>query len=99
VQTCVVHLIRASLRYVNYRDLKKVTAALRPIYTAANADAARLEFELSTSRAPFEHELLQAARVRNRAKPRRDEQSSAGRTPAADRGRRVDRCPCAGHAG
>jgi len=32
VQTCVVHLIRASLRYVNYRDLKKVTSALRPIH-------------------------------------------------------------------
>jgi putative transposase len=45
VQTCIVHLIRASLRYVNYRDLKKVTSALRPIYTAANADAARVELE------------------------------------------------------
>jgi putative transposase len=45
VQTCIVHLIRASLRYVNYRDLKKVTAALRPIYTAPNADAALAELE------------------------------------------------------
>jgi putative transposase len=45
VQTCIVHLIRASLRYVNYRDLKKVAAALRPIYTAANADAALIELE------------------------------------------------------
>ena len=39
VQTCIVHPIRASLRYVNYRDQKKVASALRPIYTAANADA------------------------------------------------------------
>jgi putative transposase len=45
IQTCVVHLIRASLRYVNYRDLKKVTCALRPIYTAENADAALVELE------------------------------------------------------
>ncbi len=45
VQTCIVHLIRASLRYVNYRDKKKVTSALRPIYTAANADAALIELE------------------------------------------------------
>jgi putative transposase len=45
VQTCIVHLIRASLRYVNYRDLKKVTTALRPIYTAANADQALIELE------------------------------------------------------
>ena len=37
VQTCIVHLIRASLRYVNYRDRKKVASALRPIYTAPNA--------------------------------------------------------------
>jgi putative transposase len=45
VQTCIVHLIRASLRYVNYRDLKKITSALRPIYTAANADQALIELE------------------------------------------------------
>jgi putative transposase len=45
VQTCIVHLIRASLRYVNYRDKKKVTTAMRPIYTAPNADAALDELE------------------------------------------------------
>src|SRR3954467_11463599 len=45
VQTCIVHLIRASLRRVNDRDLKKVTSALRPIYTAANADQAAVELE------------------------------------------------------
>jgi putative transposase len=43
VQTCIVHLIRASLRYVNYRDRKKVASALRPIYRAANADEALAE--------------------------------------------------------
>lgn len=45
VQTCIVHLIRTSLRYVNYRDRKKVASALRPIYSAANADAALVELE------------------------------------------------------
>jgi putative transposase len=45
VQTCIVHLIRASLRYVNYRHLKKVASALRPIYTAPNADAALDELD------------------------------------------------------
>lgn len=40
VQTCVVHLIRASLRYVSYTDRKKLAQALRPIYTAPTADAA-----------------------------------------------------------
>jgi putative transposase len=40
VQTCTVHLIRASLRYVGYGERKKLAAALRPIYTAPNAEAA-----------------------------------------------------------
>ena len=41
VQTCVVHLIRAAMRFVSYGDRKPVAAALKPIYQAANADAAR----------------------------------------------------------
>ena len=40
VQTCVVHLIRASMRFVSYSDRKAVAAALKPVYTAADADAA-----------------------------------------------------------
>jgi len=45
VQTCVVHLIRASMRFVSYGDRKAVAAALRPIYTAADAKAAKTEFD------------------------------------------------------
>ena len=45
VQTCVVHLIRAATRFVNYQDRKAVAAALKPIYTAANADAALAELD------------------------------------------------------
>jgi putative transposase len=40
VQTCIVHEIRASMRYVNYKDRKAVARDLRPVYTAANAEAA-----------------------------------------------------------
>jgi putative transposase len=40
VQTCVVHLIRAANRYANYQDRKALCAALRPVYTAADAGAA-----------------------------------------------------------
>ncbi len=40
VQTCVVHLIRAAMRFVNYKDRKAVAAALKPIYQAANEDTA-----------------------------------------------------------
>jgi putative transposase len=45
VQTCVVHLIRAATRFVSWKERKAVAAALRPIYTAADADAARAELE------------------------------------------------------
>ena len=45
VQTCVVHLIRASMRFVNYKDRKAVAAALKPIYQAANEDGALIELE------------------------------------------------------
>lgn len=45
VQTCVVHLIRAAMRFVGYQDRKRVAAALKPIYTAINADAALEELE------------------------------------------------------
>jgi putative transposase len=43
VQTCTVHLIRAAMRFISYGDRKKVAAALRPIYTAATAEAAEIE--------------------------------------------------------
>jgi len=45
IQTCVVHLIRAATRFVSYKDRKAVTAALRPIYQAADAEAAKVELE------------------------------------------------------
>jgi len=43
VQTCIVHQIRSSLRYVNYRDKRTVAAALKPVYRATNAEAAEVE--------------------------------------------------------
>jgi putative transposase len=46
-QTCVVHLIRASMRFVSYQDRREVAKALKPVYTAVNADTAEqalLEF-------------------------------------------------------
>ena len=43
VQTCVVHLIRAAMRFVSYTDRKAVAAALRPIYTAPTLEAAETE--------------------------------------------------------
>jgi putative transposase len=45
VQTCVVHLIRASLKYVAWDQRKKAAAAMRPIYTAINEAAAKAALE------------------------------------------------------
>src|SRR3954470_4297261 len=41
VQTCIVHLIRHSLRYVPRRERERVARDLKPIYTATDADAAQ----------------------------------------------------------
>ena len=46
VQTCVVHLIRASMRFISYENRKAVAAGLRPIYTAATAEAAAQELDI-----------------------------------------------------
>lgn len=43
VQKCIVHQIRNSIRFVSYKDLKKVTADLKPIYTAASEEIALQE--------------------------------------------------------
>jgi transposase-like protein len=40
LQTCLVHLIRNSLDFANWKERKPLAAALRPIYTAAGAAAA-----------------------------------------------------------
>lgn len=45
VQTCVVHLIRASLKYVPRREREQVARDLKPIYTAVDADQAQAELE------------------------------------------------------
>jgi len=45
VQTCIVHLIRHSLKYVPRREYDQVTKDLKPIYTAVDADAARVALE------------------------------------------------------
>lgn len=41
VQTCIVHMIRAALRYVSYGDRKELVRAMRGIYTAPNEEAAK----------------------------------------------------------
>jgi len=40
LQTCIVHLIRNSLAYANWKERKALAAAIKPIYTAPSAEAA-----------------------------------------------------------
>jgi putative transposase len=45
VQTCIVHLIRHSLKYVPRREREQVARDLKPIYTAVDHDAAQAALE------------------------------------------------------
>ncbi|WP_338339229.1 IS256 family transposase [Xanthomonas euvesicatoria] len=44
-QLCIVHLVRASLRYVAAKDSKAVVAGLRRLYTSATAEEAARELD------------------------------------------------------
>ncbi|SOZ73623.1 hypothetical protein CBM2626_U10045 [Cupriavidus taiwanensis] len=43
LQTCIVHLIRNSLEYANWKERRAVAAALKPVYTALTVEAALAE--------------------------------------------------------
>lgn len=44
IQKCVVHQIRNSIRYVSYKDTKKLLADLKPVYQAPGEEAALAAF-------------------------------------------------------
>ncbi|MCS7465033.1 transposase [Paenibacillus doosanensis] len=45
IYKCIIHQIRNSTLYVSYKDLKKVTADLKPIYKAPSEEASQLELD------------------------------------------------------
>jgi len=45
VQSCIVHQIRNSMRFVAYQERKRIAADLKPIYRAINAEAAEEALE------------------------------------------------------
>ncbi len=45
LQTCIVHLIRNSLDFAGWKDRKLLAQALRPVYTAVNAEAALAQLD------------------------------------------------------
>lgn len=52
IQTCIVHLIRASLNYVSWKERKAVAADLKPIYRASTVTAAAEALEEFRERWP-----------------------------------------------
>jgi len=64
VQTCIVHMIRASLNYVSWKERKALAADLKPIYRAATAEAA--EMALAEFRAKWpKHQVVADVWSRN----------------------------------
>jgi transposase-like protein len=45
LQTCIVHLIRSSLDYANWKDRRPLAAAIKLVYTAPSAEAAAAELD------------------------------------------------------
>jgi len=45
VQLCIVHMIRNSLRYVSYKDRKKLVTDLKRVYCAPTAESAEQELD------------------------------------------------------
>ncbi len=45
VQTCIVHLVRASLNYVGWKERKQVAADLKTVYQALTAREAEQRLE------------------------------------------------------
>ncbi|HWN12201.1 MAG TPA: IS256 family transposase [Pyrinomonadaceae bacterium] len=45
VQQCIVHVVRQSLKYVNWKQRKEVAADLRMIYTSATREQAEMRLE------------------------------------------------------
>lgn len=46
IQKCIVHQVRNSIRYVSYKDVKKVTSDLKKIYSAPSEEAGTAELDL-----------------------------------------------------
>ena len=91
VQTCVVHLIRASMRFVAYQDRKKVSAVIKPIYTAPSEKAALAalgEFETSALGQKYPSSVATWEKAWDRFTPSRSSRrcsarSSTRRTPSS----------------
>jgi transposase-like protein len=58
IQKCIVHQVRNSIRYVSYKDLKKVTSDLKPIYQAASEKAGFEELQVFRAKWDKQYPLI-----------------------------------------
>ena len=61
VQTCLVHQVRSSLRYVSYKDRKTLAADLRRIYTAVDAEHAGDELQAFAEKWDHRYPMISAS--------------------------------------
>ena len=64
VQTCLVHLVRSSLRFVPYKDKRKVAADLKKIYTAVDRDHAESALERFAETWDGKYPMISASSMR-----------------------------------
>jgi putative transposase len=65
VQTCLVHLVRSSLRFVPYRDRRQVAKDLKAIYTATDRDHAWEELERFAEKWDQRYPMISASWAEN----------------------------------
>lgn len=65
VQLCIVHLVRHSLNYASWKQRREIAADLRPIYTAATADAAALALDAFADKWDATHPTISQVWRRN----------------------------------
>ena len=61
VQTCIVHMIRNSLKFVSYKDRKAVANDLKPIYTAVDRDHAWDQLEAFAEKWDHKYPMISAS--------------------------------------
>jgi putative transposase len=61
VQTCLVHLVRSSLRFVPYKDMRAVAQDLKTIYTATDRDDAWEQLESFAEKWDPKYPMISAA--------------------------------------
>ena len=61
VQTCLVHQVRSSMRFVSYKDRKPLAADLRKIYTAVDAEHAADELTAFAEKWDHRYPMISAS--------------------------------------